>query len=354
MNMAAVEAEPLSFGRLGEEPAGFEQIGKAGKTVGMGFLDFGDHAEERGDIAEAFLLGGIGEETVIMAVFLHFVVLCIAQERERIGIIADRIGSGVERDIPAVQRGKAAVEQFGMFLFLTGGEQEKALEDEKVFRAALTGGEGIAVARLTFSGKGAHEIDVGEAFFKIYHGDILLYSSSVCARFGAVKHSCAGEAVRMRLREYDRAAAVAYAERWALRRNPDYADFTHLGGDCTNFVSQCLYAGSGVMNEEKDTGWYYRSMSRRAPAWSGVRFLHRFLLRESGAGPAGEEAEERDMRPGDVVFLAAGERLYHSLMVVERGGILRVAAHTTDSWRRPLSDYGYARPVFVRIRGVYR
>ena len=47
---------------------------------------------------------------------------------------------------------------------------------------------------------------------------------------------------------YDEAAAVAYARRWALLRNPAYLDFHGLGGDCTNFVSQCLYSGAGVMN----------------------------------------------------------------------------------------------------------
>ena len=50
------------------------------------------------------------------------------------------------------------------------------------------------------------------------------------------------------MKPYDRAAALRYAEQWALRRNPDFFDFEELGGDCTNFASQCLYAGSRVMN----------------------------------------------------------------------------------------------------------
>lgn len=53
---------------------------------------------------------------------------------------------------------------------------------------------------------------------------------------------------------YDRARAVAYARRWALERNPAYLNFDGLGGDCTNFVSQCLYAGCGVMNFTPVTG----------------------------------------------------------------------------------------------------
>ena len=44
--------------------------------------------------------------------------------------------------------------------------------------------------------------------------------------------------------QYDRAAAVTYAHTWAYRRNPDYFDFSGIGGDCTNFASQCIYAGA--------------------------------------------------------------------------------------------------------------
>lgn len=44
---------------------------------------------------------------------------------------------------------------------------------------------------------------------------------------------------------YDEAAAVAYARRWALLRNPAYLDFHGLGGDCTNFVSQWPVRGRG-------------------------------------------------------------------------------------------------------------
>lgn len=42
---------------------------------------------------------------------------------------------------------------------------------------------------------------------------------------------------------YDREKAVAYAHKWAYGRNPAYADFSAMGGDCTNFLSQCLHAG---------------------------------------------------------------------------------------------------------------
>ena len=43
---------------------------------------------------------------------------------------------------------------------------------------------------------------------------------------------------------YQRERAVEYARRWALDRNPLFADFSGIGGNCTNFVSQCVLAGS--------------------------------------------------------------------------------------------------------------
>ena len=42
---------------------------------------------------------------------------------------------------------------------------------------------------------------------------------------------------------YNGQAAYNYAERWAHDRNPKYHDYSNEGGDCANFVSQCLLAG---------------------------------------------------------------------------------------------------------------
>ena len=76
---------------------------------------------------------------------------------------------------------------------------------------------------------------------------------------------------------YDRRRAVEYARRWALSRNPLFVNFAGQGGDCTNFVSQCILAGCSVMNYTDTFGWYYISPSDRAPAWSGVDELYSFL-----------------------------------------------------------------------------
>ena len=42
---------------------------------------------------------------------------------------------------------------------------------------------------------------------------------------------------------YDPGSAVGYADAYCDKRNPDFNDYTGQGGDCANFVSQCLLAG---------------------------------------------------------------------------------------------------------------
>ena len=76
-------------------------------------------------------------------------------------------------------------------------------------------------------------------------------------------------------KEYKREDVVSYAYRWAYARNKKYYNFDLIGGDCTNFASQCIYAGSNIMNYDKIKGWYYNSVNDRSPSWTGVEFLLR-------------------------------------------------------------------------------
>lgn len=154
--------------------------------------------------------------------------------------------------------------------------------------------------------------------------------------------------------EYDREAAIVYAHRWAYARNPAFYNFDELGGDCTNFVSQCLYAGGAVMNFTPDVGWFYISPSRRSAAWSGANYLHDFLIRNNDVGPYGEERDVYNAIPGDVVFFNFnGERLSHSGLVVSNiNGDVRIATHTNDSFSRPIYTYDYLDIRLVRILGI--
>ena len=86
----------------------------------------------------------------------------------------------------------------------------------------------------------------------------------------------------MATKNYDRIAAISYAKKWALARNPKYYNFDAVGGDCTSFVSQCLFAGSKKMNYSSKNGWFYNNGYNKSPSWSGVEFLYKFLRRYRG------------------------------------------------------------------------
>ena len=153
---------------------------------------------------------------------------------------------------------------------------------------------------------------------------------------------------------YQRELAVAYARRWAYGRNPAYYDFNEIGGDCTNFASQCIYAGAGVMNYTPTFGWYYISVNDRTPSWTGVEYLYNFLVNNEGVGPFAEEVSLEKAEVGDIVQLgtATGD-FYHSPVVVRvENGKIYVAAHTYDAFNRPLSSYNFAKARCIHILGV--
>ena len=159
--------------------------------------------------------------------------------------------------------------------------------------------------------------------------------------------------------DYNREAAVAYAKKWALGRNPAYKDYENLGGDCTNFASQCLYAGSGVMNETKDVGWYYYSLNNRSPSWTSVKYFYKFLIDNNlgvgnKVGPFGEETALKNLKIGDYIQLGNNKMgFYHTLIIVdfvEDEPI--VASHSFDSYNRKLSSYNYGFLRGITIKGV--
>lgn len=161
---------------------------------------------------------------------------------------------------------------------------------------------------------------------------------------------------------YNRERAVEYAKRWALSRNPLFFDFTGGGGDCTSFVSQCVFAGCGVMNYTKTYGWYYISPDDRAPAWSGVEQFFNFITgvpefaeANGGTGPYGRSLDTgRDIAIGDVIQLAnADGDFYHTLVISGfTDSDILVCAHSDDALDRPISTYNFASARIIHIDGA--
>lgn len=153
---------------------------------------------------------------------------------------------------------------------------------------------------------------------------------------------------------YLRERAVTYAKKYAFGQNPIFGNFRGIGGNCTNFVSQSIYAGSCVMNYTPTFGWYYISLDDRSPSWTGVEFFYNFITGNSGIGPYGRSASLDELEIGDVIQLGNNnDGFYHTLLVVGfEGEDPLVAAQTDDAFRRPLSTYTYDFSRFIKILGV--
>lgn len=161
----------------------------------------------------------------------------------------------------------------------------------------------------------------------------------------------------MKYYKYNKEDSIAYAHKWVYKRNPAYLDFSNLGGDCTNFISQCLYNGCKTMNGSKITGWYYYSSYNRTASWTGVSFLYNFLTGNTGIGPFAKVVPVSEINTGDIIQLSFDGAVYrHSLLVVETGKIpsinnIRIATHTFDRDYYPLQNYIFREYRCLHIEG---
>ena len=118
------------------------------------------------------------------------------------------------------------------------------------------------------------------------------------------------------IKPYLRERAVEYARKFAFSQNPLFGNFRGIGGNCTNFVSQAIYAASCVMNYKPIYGWYYISLDDRAPAWTGVDYFFRFMTENADVGPFGTQVQRDALELGDVIQLGKNEGgFYHTLQI---------------------------------------
>ncbi|MBO5395151.1 MAG: amidase domain-containing protein [Clostridia bacterium] len=156
------------------------------------------------------------------------------------------------------------------------------------------------------------------------------------------------------MKKYDRAAAVRYARAFALTPNPTFYHFGGIGGDCTNYISQCLLAGGGVMQYDKEKGWYYNSAADRSPSWTSVQFLQQFLLDTSLKGPKAEIVALKRLEEGDIIQLRQNPSHFNHTLFVSKitQNDIYVCAHSNDALDRKLSSYNYLQLLPLHIISV--
>ncbi|WP_229672548.1 amidase domain-containing protein [Pullulanibacillus camelliae] len=135
---------------------------------------------------------------------------------------------------------------------------------------------------------------------------------------------------------YDRLAAVKYADRWWDAYNPKFRAFDV---DCTNYVSQCVFAGGGPMNGQynKHSGWWYEG-NRWSLSWAVAHSFRWYLASEGNRLGAVAVEHPEQLQPGDVIcYDFEGDGHWdHSTIVTEKDGkgMPLVNAHTTNSRHR--------------------
>lgn len=169
------------------------------------------------------------------------------------------------------------------------------------------------------------------------------------------------------LLEYDRDAAVAYAQKWALSSNPAYKDYGPWGGDCTNFISQCVRAGKIPLDSSgRDDwlNWYWYSDKERTPSWTSAEAFYLYLINNNSEhtqnyGIYARIASYNELDQGDIVQLVYEGKAYHTMIIskvlLEDGYLLDylICQHTAHLLDYPLGmKEGEKR--YIKILGYYR
>lgn len=173
--------------------------------------------------------------------------------------------------------------------------------------------------------------------------------------------------------EYNRNDAVNYAMKWispnSVLRNPDWFVYDDLGGNCSNYISQCLLAGGIPMDVygpmDSQWKWYSdvvngRQAARgRSPSWTGVNEFYTYCVNNTGFGlVAAVDANFYSGQKGDIILFGTESNWNHAVIVTDiirdESGIpidYLINSNTTDRINYPVSAYSYSNIKLIRILG---
>lgn len=161
---------------------------------------------------------------------------------------------------------------------------------------------------------------------------------------------------------YNRSLAVSYADQYWTNYNPAYTDFSGMGGDCTNFVSQCIRNGGAPDDTSGTQGsqwWYNLGTHARTPSWAGVDELYEYLMNNTNGGPKGTLTTNLySVNLGDVIQIdrhSNGGDYTHTTIVTEIQyediPYLYVNAHSSNQYHYYYDNYpGDKRFIKISIR----
>ncbi|WDC83325.1 amidase domain-containing protein [Caloramator sp. mosi_1] len=167
--------------------------------------------------------------------------------------------------------------------------------------------------------------------------------------------------------KYDRNRAVKYALRYALSPNSDFRYFASHGdggGDCSNFVSQCLLAGGAQMDAKSQKPWWYKNGYNRqhdtwSVSWSVAHSLYWTLKSRTELKLPGIKAIEipdiSGLETGDIIqYENKNGVIYHSAIVTdltyEKGSrVPLISQHSFDAMNISYVKPAASKAHFMKI-----
>ncbi|KQC05899.1 MAG: hypothetical protein APR54_07925 [Candidatus Cloacimonas sp. SDB] len=132
---------------------------------------------------------------------------------------------------------------------------------------------------------------------------------------------------------YDRSAVIDYIDLCWDEYNDSYQNFAGSGGDCANFVTQCLIAGGRDIYDPHLHNVLTHPVYM--PTLSHTRIYLIPFLEKIGVKQIGDTA---NLQVGDLIFWKSGNRFPHTAIIVEISDSIYYAAHTKDYRRKGLAN----------------
>lgn len=166
---------------------------------------------------------------------------------------------------------------------------------------------------------------------------------------------------------YSRANAVNYAITYALTPNAAYKYFPLIGdngGDCSNFISQCLRAGGANMVYNTSHPWWYKhnnNLNTKDDTWSvswavahSLYWTLKVNEEKNLSGPKGLEINNiNKLQIGDLIFYedAAG-KIFHSAIITSMlNSYPLISQHTFEALNIPYEKtWEHSKVHFLKIR----
>ena len=163
--------------------------------------------------------------------------------------------------------------------------------------------------------------------------------------------------------KYDRQSAANYAMQYALVPNKKYKFYEFVngnGGDCTNFVSQCLRAGGAQMDYNNLRPWWYDGRGNASICWAVANSLFWYLKTNQTLNRnviKGFEVEDLSkLEIGDLVFYENFvNSIFHGAIItsfIEDSGSLqpRISQHSYNQIDETYKkNYDYKKAHFLKI-----